>query len=420
MSRPRPLGRVYGVTLVHLCIVVLAAEAEIRTGARQTSTEPTEVLGKRSEIRIEANLGWIRIDAGTKIHEQPNRSAGVLDIVAEPTDFEILEQREDWIRIQRSGWIGWILVGQAGEEDRRGIPIRYTPDEERLLRARTILGDGVEPSRLGPFELYSDLQNDRLLERMTRVAVALPDTYSERYGLDPGTEASEVLVVFSSYDDYLRFEAGEPDIAGTGTRGYTGRGISVLSVGERSIDQTLEILVHELTHVLNRRVFGMNSPAWVEEGLADDLAYCKVASDGRLAIGSLGGEIKRDVSSDVAGRYRIDFEVSGGRGMLSNLLARWSGPERPSLPLLLDMSWIEFIQPEVRPLHYAESAFFVRFLLGSKNKTRSQALLSYLQRLASAKIAQAESLWDYLDESPEKVEAAYYRWLRKIASANGL
>ena len=395
----------------------LSVDAQIESQPQEGS-EP--FLGKRSAIQPEDDsAGWVRVEAGAEIHEQPNPASTVLDIVAEPTDFEVLDARGEWIRVLHGGWIGWIAVG-SGEQKSRQIPIQYTPDDERLLRARSILREGIEATTLGPFELYSDVEDTELLARFAQVASHLSDSYRERYGLDPGDEASEVVVIFDSYDDYLRFESGEPEIAGTGTRGYTGRGITVLSIGDRSTEAATEILVHELTHVLNRRVFGMNSPAWVEEGLADDLAYSRVGADGRLILGTLGGLSHRDLSTDVSGRFRVDIEISGGKAMLSNLLNRWSDPDRPSLEELLDMQWIDFIQPDVRPLHYAESAFFVRFLLSSKDGTTRQGLLSYLQALAVASIPQGETLWAYLGDEPKKVESAYYRWLRRFARANGL
>ena len=164
----------------------------------------------------------------------------------------------------------------------------------------------------------------------------------------------------------------------------------------------------------------MNSPAWVEEGLAEDLAYCRVDVNGKLSLGSLGGVTSREVSTDISSRYRVDTEISGGRAMLSNLLTKWGETERPTLAELLDMPWIDFIQPDVRRLHYAESAFFVRFMLASSKKSQAQGLLSYLQALAVSSIPEGETLWAHIEMDPENAETAYYRWLRRTASANGL
>jgi hypothetical protein len=403
------------------CLALLIATADPGWTWLQTPEETLEILGKRSSIQIEeADSDWIRIEPGTKVYEQPHRGSSVVDIVVEPTDFEVLERESDWAKILYGGWIGWVAVGREGDPIDEAIPIRYSPDEVTLLRARSILRDDIEASSLGPFELLTDVDDQELLSRLSAVATNLPEAYRQRFGLDPGSAASELVVIFESHDDYLRFESGEPDIAGTGTRGYTGRGISVLSVGDREVEATVEVLVHELTHLLNRRVFGMNSPAWVEEGLAEDLAYSRVDENGKLELGSLGGVTSREVSHDLSGRYRVDTEVSGGRGMLSNLLTKWGESERPSLTKLLDMPWIDFIQPEVRPLHYAESAFFVRFMLASSKKSHAQGLLNYLDVLAVSSIPQGETLWAYTEMEPHDAETAYYRWLRRTAAANGL
>ncbi len=414
---PRPKSSLIGVG----CLTILLAASDPGWTELQTSEEDAEILGKRSSIQIEESQpDRVRIESGAKVYEQPNRRTSVLDVIAEATEFEVLERENDWVKILYGNWIGWVSVGNGREPTDEVAPIRYTPDEDRLLRARSILRGDIESSSLGPFELLTDVDDEELLARLSAVAKNLPEAYRQRFGLDPGSQASEVIVIFKSHTDYLRFEAGEPDIAGTNTRGYTGRGISVLSVGDRDTEATVEILVHELTHLLNRRVFGMNSPAWVEEGLADDLAYSRVDENGRLELGSLGGVTSREVSNDLAGRYRVDTEISGGRAMLSNLLTQWGETERPSLEELLEMPWIDFIQPDVRPLHYAESAFFVRFMLSSSKKPQSQGLLSYLEALAVAAIPEGETLWAYIDMDPDTAETAYYRWLRRTASANGL
>jgi len=411
-------------TAVAAACFAIMATSPAAINARQDpkpADDEVQVLGKRSAIRSEEQAHkWIRIEAGTEIHEQPSANSNLMEIVAEPTDLEILELQDGWVKIQYRGWLGWAALDPTEIDRATSIPILYTADDDRLHRARSILGLEIEPSRLGPFELFTDVDDPDLLARLSNVATHLPDAYRQRFDLDPGSQASEVVVIFATQADYLRFEAGEPDIAGTGTRGYTGRGISVLSVRDRDPASTLGILIHELTHLLNRRVFGLRSPAWVEEGLAEDLAYCKVDSDGKLQLGSLAGSSRREVSTSLSGRYRIDTEITGGYGMLSNLLNRWDDPLRPPLTELVDMPWIEFIQPEVRPLHYAQSGFFVRFVLSSRSPSQSGAFLEFLQALSSSTMPQSESVWSYLSEDPDKIERAYFRWLRRTAAANGL
>ena len=210
----RPKAGLIGVG----CLATLFAASDPGWTGLQTSEEATEILGKPSTIQIEkVESDWIRIESGAKVYEQPNRGSGVLDIVAEPTDFEILERESDWVKILHGGWIGWVAVGIEGDPTDLAIPIRYTPDEERLLRARSILQGDIESSNLGPFELLTDVDDQELLSRLSTVATNLPEAYRQRFGLDPGSQASEVVVIFVSYDDYVRFESGEPDIAGTGT-----------------------------------------------------------------------------------------------------------------------------------------------------------------------------------------------------------
>ncbi len=72
----------------------------------------------------------------------------------------------------------------------------------------------------------------------------------------------------------------------------------------------------------------------------------------------------------------------------------------------------EFMQPAVRQLHYAEAAFFIRFLLDGPREKWAAALRAYLDTLASGAEPSPEELIGSLDATWAEVEGRFNAWLR--------
>ncbi len=152
----------------------------------------------------------------------------------------------------------------------------HSPDPNRLLRARLLIDVDTPASQLGPYALYTDVQNQELLGRFTKIATNLSTAYEERFHLNPGPEDGEVIVLYTAEKAYRTFEAAEPSVANARTDGFATRGLVVLYVGDQD-DFILDVmLVHELTHLLNRRVFGLTIPTWLNEGLATEMAISEL------------------------------------------------------------------------------------------------------------------------------------------------
>ena len=132
---------------------------------------------------------------------------------------------------------------------------------------------------LGPWRLLTDVASG-LLTGLDAVARNLADAYRARYGLATGPGPGQVLVIFASDVRYRAFAAAD-DSAMPGTRGHASGGLAAFTMGRDPVE-TRMLLVQGLTRLLSRNALGERIPAWLDEGLAEDLAWCRVDSEGRL------------------------------------------------------------------------------------------------------------------------------------------
>lgn len=362
-----------------------------------TAQQDETVLGKPSSIQPAAEPEMTtQVPAGARLREQPHRDSAVIEVFESPVELPVLDQQGQWVKVRYGHWLGWVRIGGGGSEETLAIPAN--PDIDRLDRALGLLGDDIEPASLGPFTLYSDVTDPLLLDQLSAVAESTVAAYRERFGLEPGSKTKEVVVLFAEEEDYRRFEATELRIAAADSQGHTTEGLSILYTSQQQKDAIRAVLIHELTHLLNRRVFRAEIPPWLEEGMAQDLAFCRVDKDGTLRLGTL----------------------SSVETNLAALLEDWKHPTHLDLPEFLSLDLETFIEPEGRPIRYTESAFLVRYFLDGGNDQLRAGFLRYLSRLATSELVESVSLFAELDAEPSTIESALYRFLVSQAKAHGV
>jgi hypothetical protein len=400
----------------------LVGDAESRLPDTQAWVRQDEpVLGKPSPIELdEESQERLRIEAGARLRQSPHPDSPILEILAAPVEFTVLERRGVWIRVRHAGWQAWIAPGGEDSATSPDLMVSYEPDEARLLRARDLLATDSEAVPLGPFTLYTDVDDPQLLRHLGSVADSLAIAYRSRYGMDPGVTDSDALVLLAREEDYREFESSEPEIAGSHTTGYTTMGLCILYAGERSVDDLTQTLIHELTHLFNRRAMGVDIPIWLEEGMAQDMAFSKWDKNGRIAPGSLGGSVRREVTDLGPRGKKTTIEISGPLASLNRLLLAWSDAVRPTLEVLVEMPKRDFIRSENRSLLYAESAFLIRYLLDGGQPTLTEGFQRYLVAVATSSDLAGQTAWSHLEEDPAKVETGLHLWLRSQAITNGL
>jgi len=315
----------------------------------------------------------------------------------------VLEANGEWRLVRWRKIEGWVRARPesgpplgAAPEPVRPVAAR-PPAPARLQAARAGLRGGGRRLQVGPYPLYTDVEDASLLLLLDRAAAGLDMAYRERYGLAPLGEPAEAVVLFRERAAYQAFlaRAGGP----SGESGHVAEGVVALYREGRRLGDVRASLVHELVHLLARRALGPALPPWLDEGMADDLAESQVGEGGRLLPGTLSDDTTR------AGEV---FQRHGGaaaRDLVQSALG--AGRLVPVGALVtLDADAFQALSP--RALGYAESSFLVRFLLGSDLAPRFRA---FLAAVAAGTPPTAEALAASLGLSLDELDARFRAWV---------
>lgn len=382
----------------------------------------------------------IAADEGVRLRVVPDAAAPHLAVVDAPTELPVTRRRGDWARVIYGGRSGWVRVspdgrvhpGEVAPLPAAEAPAEPTDDETagfpfaehragRRARALELLGEPV--TSLGPYELVTDVEDETLLVGLGRLASSLGDVFEQRYGLVPAPVGpGEAVLLFADESDYRRYaEQENDDLASLGLAAHAGGGLAALYVGDRDWTAVAALTAHELTHLITHRTLGPVLPPWLEEGLADDLAFSRIDRDGRLLPGTLGGEAASRVRRRSLGRGAVrveeEREISGARASLLRLAGLVETGELPSLERLVSLSQDELLSSERRALWYPLSAFFVRFLLD-----RERTAGVFRQFLAGVVVPQdlaGERLIALLETDWDRLQRGFESWLRREARRLG-
>lgn len=402
-----------------LAAVLAAALLAGAAGSAQEGAAQEEILGAPAAPapgRLDEER--VPVEAGAVVRADPDRGAPVLATVDAATELPLLERRDAWLRVRYGALKGWVLAAgvappewHPADEPWTVAPSSTTPgaagraESERIERARRLLGEAAREAPLGDFRLLTDLGAAESPERLPAIAAGLRRTYEERYGLATRPGPVGTVVLFRTEADYRSYEAADPSVAGLSLDGHASGSVAALFLGDRTGEELLPLVIHELTHLLNRRAFLAIPPPWIEEGVANDLAYSRADRQGRLLPGTVGGEAAE-------GRRVVRF--SGPFAALSRLAKASNQARLTPLAELTDATWPEFQRPEGRPLRYAESAFFLRYLLDADRGRRAESTRGWLAALAAGETGPPADLAGILGTRWPELDAAFASWLRTV------
>jgi len=362
------------------------------------------------------------------------------------TDWETLEQGfSRWVQsrdvrlagprrlpdrvLGRNGWrtnppIATAASGPAGAPDGSS---GLAPDPARLARAMELLGHPAGKT-VGPWTLYTDVHDRRLLRSLDRLAGETVRAYEDRFGLDPGLSgaptgpgggaviAPEVVILFAHENEHDAFLGEGAPFSAREVGGSAGSGLAVLQRGERSAKELRVLLVHELVHLLSRRALGTRAPPWLEEGLADALAFSRITPTGRLHADDLGGETVIRVGRLYGLRSQLETTVAstGPRAAIERLVAALDRNRLPPLESLTARSWNALVNPRWRQLGYAQSAMFVRFLLDGEDGRWLEGFRAYLRGIAAgeASAGAPDALLAALGTDWQTLDSSFGHWVR--------
>ena len=261
-------------------------------------------------------------------------------------------------------------------------------DSARILKAVNAMRPLGREARLGPWRLITDVAMGELTG-LDAVAEHLAAGFTARYGLAAAPGPTQVVVIYSSDERYRRFieSDGSPSFA---ARGHAGAGLAVFNLGRTPADSR-SIVVHELTHLLSQGVFGDSSPIWLGEGLAGDLAWCRVDAEGRLQPGTFES------------REIPDAWIQSVR----------AGKAFP-LAALLSPTTRLFADPGTRRDATTTSAMLVRWCLG--DAARAASFRAFLKSVAKGGAGDAASLAAALGTGAPELQKDFLAWGRKADS----
>ncbi len=384
-----------------------------------------EPLGRRAAFEpLEAEAS-ILVPADTPLRTHPDPRAAQLAIVSAEIELPVLERDGIWIRTRFRELTGWLAP--AGEpvpdaskplapEARALIVVDRAAEERtaRLAQARARLqGENRVWTTLGPWPLHTDVEDEKLLSSLDRIATSLPATYRERFGLEPDISRLPPILLFEREKDYRDLTWAATNVGDFAADGHADSSLAALFVEASSRDELASILVHELTHLLNRQVFPLLPRTWLEEGLANDLSLSRIGADGRLEPGTLGGTTLLTTQRMRGNTVAVSSTSSGGRVVWTKLLQDWKTARSRMLPLgeLLDLEWIDFVAPDQRSRNYALSTFLVRFLLDAAPEETAMDFRAFLEDVAAGGPSGAAALGRGLGQSVDKLERSYGFWL---------
>lgn len=359
-------------------------------------------------------LDQVWVEPGSVLRREPSHQAPVIAEIEVYANVQKFEQRGDWYRIWRQGQTGWVhLEGYAARQARGEPPLGNEPeaprpleprppDEERLAAATEYLAGGGRQETLGPYRLYTDSDDEKLLLFLDALAAQVEDLYTERYRLRPLGEAQAAIVLYQREGAYRMLQARSADLVGLNAAGHATSGLAAFYIGRRQRAEIAGTLIHELVHLLNRRALGPALPPWLDEGLADDLALSAIGADGRIDPSVLSSERQRQGT-------RVTHH--GGTAALLQLRDRLRHGRLLPLQELTELDWRSFVKRSRQRSLYAHSTFWIRFLLSAEDGRYRAAFQGYLAGIASGASASGETLRRHLDREWSALDAAFRAWI---------
>jgi hypothetical protein len=290
--------------------------------------------------------------------------------------------------------------------ERRRIPIGTDPQmrsdfaDMALRQAQTLLGWQIGYADVQPFFVVSAEVPDKLIAKSVGTCL-IPYKTALEHSFDMHLPPDRLVMVYA-----LVFPQALPEFGKTlhgikippGTVAYSVyEDLSMVGVAG---PESCGTLAHELTHLMIRSNFG-NSPPWLEEGLASEVAVARPLATGFTWMKS----------------WRDDM-----------LRSQWAN--RPTVSQLLDMNWDNFVASDQEDLGRAAAvngmaASFVRFL-GNRGKLKdvffSLRDLRFPQGTDMSKTDQ-QILESSLGETMEDIDKDFSRWLNdqyKVSKSTSL
>lgn len=393
--------------------------AEAPGGGYQSEVEfaQVEILAEAEDSDRASARPQVWVEPGVPIQVSPRSDSEVVARVEFLGNYSVIDRRGDWFHIHRylvdhRVLDGWVLLDDyeepSSERLQRPDPVlpmlAVPPDPQRVRRARALMEEGGVETPCGQYILYTDVRDSSMSGDCGRLASHLEEVYLERFSLIPVGEPAEAIFLFGSKDAYRGFISDDEAIpAERNGHASPSRGYVALFTEDLPREAVTSTLMHELTHLINRRALGPALPPWLDEGLADDLAESRLDDSGRLVPGELGGY---SLASETVVQH------FGGIVSARSLIEALDSTGLPSLDELVQMGSDEFHESPQATLLYALSSFWVRFLLGEAPGSDPAGFRAYLQAVARGERITPDLLAQHVGGDWSELEAGFQTWVR--------
>ncbi len=284
-----------------------------------------------------------------------------------------------------------------------GSPPPKVAEQSRLAKARDAMRPLGRETLLGPWRLLTDVAAIDL-NGLGPVAVHLPETFTARYSLPAAPGPGQVVAIFASDARYRVFAAAD-GYAVAGTLGHAGAGLTAFPAG-LTVSETRVALVHGLTRLLAQSALGETLPGWLDEGLATDLAWCRVDGDGRLQPDTL------DVFERRRAAPATGIERSGPRVTAEEWIARAREGRVPPLSAIASTDSRMFANPGARSDAATASALLVRWCLAEP--ARAAAFRGFLAAVARGGRADLNALTAALGTDAPALQESFFAWVKAL------
>jgi hypothetical protein len=363
------------------------------------------------------------VGVGVFVRTAPDRAAPLIYATRNLDDFPVRSRLGTWVEIElRDGRSGWfdpeaprVKEPPLGSDPLPPAPLRARPPSpERSAFARSLLDERSLVERpLGLYRLLTDVAVGDQIESLAATLHGLEKLYTGRYGLTLVGEPAETVVLFATEAQYRQLESAVPELRGSGSAGYASGGLVATFLGERTSVEVEATVVHEITHLLSRRALGPALPPWLDEGLADELAWMALPrAEGRTIYEGLR-RVERDGN-------RVTYHDSGPLAGLRLLRDRLAAGRLLALERLVSDSWPEEAQVSGAML-YTHASFFVHYLLERRHPHRWDAgWRAFLAAVAAGEPPSGVNLLAALGTDWPTLEMDFRVWLLLEAARAGV
>jgi hypothetical protein len=342
------------------------------------------------------------VKAGARLRSAPDPAARSVAVVDADVSLPVSSRCGAWTEIRWGGFRGWVLAGDVAGPSLERTP--HPADPGRVARARNAMRPLGREARLGPWRVVTDAAVGELTG-LDAVASNLADAYTARYGVPTGPDPGQTVVIFASDSRYRAFAVadGSPVFQ---TKGHAGAGLAAFALGQNPLE-TRVVFVHELTHLLSRNALGDGLPVWLDEGIAEDLAWCRTDTEGRLVPDTLDvhQSSRRDASA-------TSIQRSGPRVSADEWIARAHIGRVPPLAALLAPGSRFFTDPGARRDAATTSVLLVRWCLAER--ARAARFREFLRAVSLGAPGDLPALAAALGMEPSDVQRDFFAWAKGL------